>query len=88
MEALMPLEDEDVAMEPEYVANHLTRWFLVDFTVAWVEKEGRSGINITWFDGPSEKQVKDFAIAAGLATGDMAFVHCDRRNGEGGYIHP
>jgi hypothetical protein len=81
-------EDEDVAMDSEYVANHLTRWFLVDFTVAWVEEDGRYGINITWVDGPSEKQVTDFAIAAGLATGDMSFVHCDRRNGEGGYVHP
>ena len=42
------MEDEDdVAMDAQYIADHLTRWFLVDFAVAWVVEDGRHGINIT-----------------------------------------
>jgi hypothetical protein len=76
---------DNVAMDAQYIADSLTRWFthknggiLVDFTAAWVKENGRWGVIISWVGGPSEKEVKDWAILAGVLTGDMAFAHCHR----------
>jgi hypothetical protein len=86
----MTMNDEELALDADYIADHLTRWFthknggiLVDFTVVWMGVEdAQHGVVISWTGGPSAQEVKDWGIAAGLLTGDMAFVLCDRRDGD------